>query len=68
MVFVVHVQFGMQVVSVQMWPWADDQSLRRAVEQGHKWWVLKEGIPPESATLISNYRNSDQNTNQVHIE
>ena len=66
--FVVHVHFDIQAVSVHMWPLTDDHNLRRAVEQGHKWWVLKEDIPPESATLIYNYRNSDQNTNQVHIE
>jgi len=47
-------------------PLADDENLKRAVQQGHRWWVLKETIPPEAAAMISDYRNSDNNTNQVH--
>jgi hypothetical protein len=44
---------------------ADDKALQAAVEHGHKWWILSEKISSEEAMLISEYRNSDQNTNQV---
>ena len=46
----------------------DDKQLETAVTQGHKWWVLSEKLPHESAEMISNYRNSDQNSNQVSTE
>jgi hypothetical protein len=44
---------------------SDDKQLAAAVMQGHKWWVLAEALPQDAAQLISDYRNSDQNSNQV---
>ncbi len=45
----------------------DDKALQAAVEHGHKWWILSEKITAEEAILVSEYRNSDQNTNQVFV-
>ena len=42
-----------------------DNDLQQVVSSGHKWWILNHGIPDDMATMISEYRNSDQNTNQV---
>jgi hypothetical protein len=43
----------------------DDKALAGAVEHGHRWWILSESTPEDVAIMISDYRNSDQNTNQV---
>ena len=42
-----------------------DAALLRAVETGHRWIVLSEAISDEDALTVSEYRNSDQNSNQV---
>ena len=46
-------------------PGVEDDALRKAVDEGHRWWILAEDIPDEDAVMISEYRNSDQNTNEV---
>ena len=40
-----------------------DRFLAEAVENGHKWWVLKENTPLEAQVDISLWRNQDQNEN-----
>ena len=42
-----------------------DKELASAVAEGHRWWVLSEDTPEEDQLLISEYRNSDQNTAQA---
>ena len=43
----------------------DDGSLQKAVTEGHKWYILGEGIPEEEAIMVSEYRNADQHTDQA---
>ena len=43
-----------------------DPPLSRAVETGHKWWILSESISNDECLAVSEYRNADQNTSQVH--
>ena len=45
----------------------DDRDLATAVENGHRWWVLKETTPEDVQLMISEYRNNDQNTSQVPV-
>ena len=42
-----------------------DKELANAVAEGHRWWVLSEDTPVEVQLLISEYRNSEQNTAQA---
>ncbi len=41
--------------------------LETAVSQGHRWWLRSEDISEEDCVMISEYRNADQNTNQVPL-
>ena len=42
----------------------DDESLAETVQNGHRWFILKENILRESQVEISLWRNQDQNDNQ----
>ena len=42
-----------------------DKALQHAVEKGHKWFILAEDCPDDECFLMSEYRNSEQNTSQV---
>ena len=47
---------------------ADAAALVAAVERGHLWWILSDAIPEPDALLISEWRNSDNNTSQIKHE
>ena len=46
----------------------EDDILQRVVQRGHKWWLLSCEIPDPDAHEISEWRNSDNNNNQVNHE
>ena len=46
----------------------DDPNLLRVTQHGHKWWLLSCDIPDAAAIEISEWRNSDNNNNQVKHE
>ncbi len=46
----------------------DNPTLQQHVENGWKWIVLSEDIPDEQAALVSEWRNTDQNTCQIKHE
>jgi hypothetical protein len=46
----------------------DDAALQRVCERGHKWWLLSCDISDQDAIEISEWRNSDNNCNQVKHE
>ena len=45
-----------------------DRELANAVAHGHKWHVLSERCPPDTQRRISEWKNQDQNSNQVRHE
>jgi len=46
----------------------DDANLARVTTRGHKYWILDCEIPDKDAVEISEWRNSDNNNNQVKHE
>ena len=42
----------------------DDVSLADTINNGHRWWILKENTPKDSQVEISLWRNQDQNESQ----
>ena len=42
----------------------DNVSLADTVNNGHRWWILKENTPKETQVEISLWRNQDQNESQ----
>ena len=46
----------------------EQQTLKEAAINGHKWWILPEETPPELQMEISTWRNQDQNENQATSE
>ena len=45
-----------------------DTALANAVSRGHVWYILSDELPEQEAIMISEYRNSDNNTNQFKHE
>ena len=45
-----------------------DVALASAVRRGHLWWILSDEVTEAEAILISEYRNSDNNTSQIKHE
>ena len=43
-------------------------NLKVAVRDGHRYWILDEKISGDDAMILSEWRNSDNNTNQVTHE
>ncbi len=45
-----------------------DAKLAEAIKHGHRWIILSEKVPVEDQLAISEWRNADQNVNQVRHE
>ena len=45
-----------------------DADLASFVERGHKWWLLDDACPVAEQMVISEWKNQDQNANQVRHE
>ena len=42
-----------------------DADLHIVVERGHKWFLLSEKTPVDEQKMLSEWKNQDQNSNQV---
>ena len=47
---------------------AEDEHLRNVVDNGLRWYLLREDIPGEDAQFLSAWMNSDQDQNQLTSE
>ena len=47
---------------------SDDIELQNEVNLGHMYWILDESISASEAQLVSEWRNADQNQNQLNSE
>ena len=45
-----------------------DADLQVVVERGHKWYLLSEKTPVAEQKMLSEWKNQDQNSNQVRHE
>eukprot|EP00959_Pyramimonas_sp_CCMP1952_P463630 9485273-Pyramimonas_sp.AAC.1 len=65
-----HLVFSLRLLKrgVEFEPSPDDKALADAITKGHVWWLVNEAMPDTEAVMISEWRNSDNNTSQVKHE
>ena len=47
---------------------SNNADLHIVVERGHKWFLLSEKTPVDEQNMLSEWKNQDQNSNQVSHE